>query len=48
MILDSHRIVFTFRSLLELQCVVLAVLVSILKSSNHFKTIDSGLQLLQE
>ena len=45
-----HRTVFTFRSLLDLLGVVhvLAVWISILKSSNHFTTIDTALQISQD
>ena len=45
MFLDFHRTVLTFRSWLDLICVVLAFLISILKSSNHFNTTDTRLQI---
>ena len=47
MFLDSRRTVFTFRSWFDLRGIVLAFLISDLTSSNHFKTIDIGLQILQ-
>ena len=47
MFLDSHRMVFTFLSWLDLQGVALAFLISILKSSNYFQTTYTGLQISQ-
>ena len=47
MFLDSHHTVLTFRSQFDLLDVVLAFLFPFLKSSNHLKTIDTGLQISQ-
>ena len=47
MFLDSHHTVLTFRSQFDLLYVVLAFLFPFLKSSNHFKTTDIGLQISQ-
>ena len=46
MFLDSHHTVF-YSLQFDLLDVVLAFLISFLKSSNHFKTIDTGLQISQ-
>ena len=42
----SHRAVFIFRSLLDSLGVVVAFWIPILNSSNNFKTIDTGLNIL--
>ena len=47
MFLDSHRMVFTFLSWLDLLVVALAFWISILKSSNYFQTTDTGLHKLK-
>ena len=47
MFLESHLTVFTFLSWLDLQVVVIAFWISILKPSNNFQTTDTGLQISQ-
>ena len=47
MFLDSHHTVFIFRSYFDLQYVVLAFLISILKIFKSLKTIETGLQISQ-
>ena len=47
MFLDTHRMVFTYHSWLDVLCVVLAFRISILKSSNNFQTTNTGLKISQ-
>ena len=47
MFLDSHRIVFTFPSWLDLLYVAQAFWISILKIFNYFQTTNSGLYISQ-
>ena len=44
-VIESNRTVFIFRSWFDLLDVVLGFLIFILKSSSHFKTIDTRLQI---